>query len=184
MNLTEIKTTLALLFDPGQVVGVSGIRLNDTMSKKFYTDLDLAAAVIERADASRNFKGIYISLQMLKEDSTSDKRKDIASYVHLMIDFDRKTKNGNASDEERRTIEAVMQEAREWLSGILQSEPLVADTGNGFHLIFKLQPFTADERAMVLLKECILAVKTRFERPGLNLEIDASVAEPEQLTRC
>ncbi|HXJ87786.1 MAG TPA: hypothetical protein VMS18_13275 [Candidatus Binatia bacterium] len=179
-----IYNTLALLFEPGQVVGVSGIRLNDTMSKKFYTDLDLAAAIIERADASGNFKGIYISLQMLKEGRTSDKRKDIASYVHLMIDFDRKTKNGNASDEERRTIEAVMQEAKQWLSGILQTEPLLADTGNGFHLVFKLQPLAANEQAMSLLKECILAVKAKFERPGLNLEIDASVSEPEQLTRC
>lgn len=182
--METVKRTLRLLFELGQVVGVSGIRLNDTMSKKFYTDLDLAAAVIERADASGNFKGIYISLQMLMEGSTSDKRKDVASYVHLMIDFDRKVKNGNASDEERSAIEQVMQEAREWLSGILQSEPLVADTGNGFHLVFKLQPFAAGERAMSFLKECIQAVKAKFERPWLNLEIDASVAEPEQLTRC
>jgi hypothetical protein len=179
-----INKTLAQLFDPDQVIGVSGIRLNDTMSKKFFTDLDKAAAVIEKADASGKFKGIYVSLQVLKQGVTSDKRKDVESYVHLMIDFDRKTKNGNASDEERSAIEQVTQEAKEWLCGILGSEPLVADTGNGFHLVFKVQPFAADERAMALLKECILAVKARFEKPGLNLEIDTSVAEPEQLTRC
>jgi hypothetical protein len=180
----EIKRTLSLLLEPGQVIGVSGIRLNDTMSKKFLPDIDKAAAVIEKADVSRNFKGIYVTLQVLKEGSTSDKRKDVASYVHLMIDFDRKKKNGNASDEERSAIEEAMQEARKWLSGILESEPLVADTGNGFHLIFKLQPFAADERAMALLRECILAVKAKLEEPGLNLEVDTSVAEPEQLTRC
>lgn len=179
-----INNTLALLFEPGHVIGVSGIRLNDTMSKKFFTDIDQAAAVIEKADRSGKFKGIYLSLQVLKAGSTSDRRRDVASYVHLMIDFDRNVKDGNASDDERCAIEKVMLEAKEWLSGILGSEPLVADTGNGFHLIFKLQPFAADERAMALLKECILAVKTRFEKPGVNLEIDASVAEPEQLTRC
>ena len=183
MMTDSIKKMLAQLFEPGQVIGVSGIKLNNTMSKKFFTDVDNAAAVIEKADASGNFKGIYVTLQLLKPGSTSDKRTDVASYVHLMIDFDRKAKNGNASDEERCAIEQVMQEAKEWLCGILESEPLVADTGNGFHLVFKLQPFAADERAMSLLKECILAVKARFEKSGLNLEIDASVAEPEQLTR-
>ena len=56
-----------------------------------------------------------MSLQALKAGSTSDKRRDVASYVHLMIDFDRKTKNGDASHQERIAIEQVMQEAREWL---------------------------------------------------------------------
>jgi hypothetical protein len=184
MMTDAVKKTLVLLFEPGQVIGVSGIKLDDTMTKKFYTDMDRAAAVIEKADSSGKFKGLYMTLQMLKGGSTSDKRRDVSSYIHLMIDFDRREKNGNASDEERSAIEEVVQEAKEWLCAILESEPLVADTGNGFHLVFKLAPFAADERAMGLPKECILAVKSKFEKPGLNLEIDASVAEPEQPTRC
>jgi len=43
-----INKSLALLFDPDQVIWVSAIRLNDTMSKRFFTDLDKAAAVIKR----------------------------------------------------------------------------------------------------------------------------------------
>jgi hypothetical protein len=184
MMTQDIKKTLALLFEPGQVIAVSGIKLDGTMTKKFYTDMDQAAAVIEKADASGKFKGIYVNLQQTKDGSTSDRRADVALYAHLMIDFDRKVKNGNATDEERRAIEEVMQEAKEWLCEMLQSEPAVADTGNGFHVVFKLEPFAADDQAMHLLKECISAVKAKFEDPDSNVEIDATVAEPEQLTRC
>ena len=180
----DIKKTLSLLFEPGQVISVSGIKLDDTMTKKFYTDMDRAAAVIEKADGSAKFKGIYINLQKLMDSSTSDTRKDVALYTNFMIDLDRRVKNGNATDEERSTVEKIMQEAKGWLCEVLKSEPLVADTGNGFHLVFKLEPFVAHNQAMDLLKECIAAVKVRFEKPDVNVEIDVTVAEPEQLTRC
>ncbi|MGA8214952.1 MAG: hypothetical protein WB799_15250 [Candidatus Sulfotelmatobacter sp.] len=180
----DIRKTLALLFEPGQVIAVSGIKLDDTMSKKFYTDMDQAASVIEKADESGKFKGIYLNLQKLKDGSTSDTRKDVALYTNLMIDFDRTVKNGNATNEERSAVEKVLQETSRWLCEVLESEPFVADTGNGFHLVFKLEPFVADSQAMGLLKECIAAVKARFEKPDVNVEIDVTVAEPEQLTRC
>jgi hypothetical protein len=180
----DIKKTLALLFEPGQVIAVSGITLDGTMSKKFYPDMDQAAAVIEKADGSGKFKGLYLNLQKLKDGSTSDTRKDVALYTNFMIDFDRKVKAGNATDDERGAIERVMQQAKGWLCEVLNSEPLVADTGNGFHLVFKLEPFVADSEAMGLLKECIVAVKARFEKPDVNVEVDVTVAEPEQLTRC
>jgi hypothetical protein len=184
MMTEDLKKTLALLFDPDQVIAVSGIKLDGTMTKKFYTDMGKAAVVIEKADESGKFKGIYLNLQKLRNGSTSDTRKDVALYTNFMIDFDRKVKNGNATDEERSAIEKVTQEAKRWLCEVLESEPLVADTGNGFHLVFRLEPFVADSQAMGVLKECIAAVKTRFEEPEVNVEIDVTVAEPEQLTRC
>jgi hypothetical protein len=34
--MEEVEKTVALLFESGQVIGVSGIKLNDTMTKKVF----------------------------------------------------------------------------------------------------------------------------------------------------
>jgi hypothetical protein len=44
MTLTEIHKMLALLFEPGQVIGVSGIKLDGAMTKEFGADPNNADA--------------------------------------------------------------------------------------------------------------------------------------------
>jgi hypothetical protein len=49
----NVKKTLALPFEPGQVIGVSGIRPDGTLTKRSCTGMDKAAAVIERHPEDR-----------------------------------------------------------------------------------------------------------------------------------
>ena len=68
--------------------------------------MDQAASVIEKADESGKFKGIYLNLQKLKDGSTSDTRKDVALYTNLMIVF-------RPHGEERQRHERGAQRRRE-----------------------------------------------------------------------
>ena len=124
--------------------------------------------------------------------SLTDKRQDIAQYVRFLVDIDRRHKRVdgvrvNASEEERNSLRKVADEVNKWVSGILGAHPLVADSGNGFHLCWHLRPnaFTdaiaPNEDNKTTYKECLLAIKQRFDSE--SVEIDASLSEPEQIIR-
>ena len=162
------------------------------MAKDAFARIDQAAAFAEALDRDPNVTNIYVNLQQLKPGSTTDKRQDVEQYTHFLVDIDRRHKkvNGvrvNASEEERDLLRKAADEVREWVSGILEAHPRVADSGNGFHLCWDLRPssfgpcITPNEENQNTYKECLLAIGQRFDSEVV--EIDASLSEPEQIIR-
>jgi hypothetical protein len=149
------------------------------------------AEFAEALDQDPVVTNIYVNLQQLKPGSLTDKRQDVARYVRFLLDIDRKNKKidgvrVNANEEERDSLRKVAEEVSKWVSSILRAHPLVADSGNGFHLSWNLRlAFTdaiaPDEDNKTSYKECLLAIKQRFDSE--SVEIDASLSEPEQIIR-
>jgi hypothetical protein len=186
-HLSEIRDTLDMLFKDGDTIIVSRLFTDrEGMAKDAFNSLEQAAAFAEAQDQDTNIAGIYINVQRLKPGSTSDKRPDVAAYMHFMVDFDRRNKKVdgvrvNANENERNELFAAMKEANAWISRVLEARPLVADTGNGFHLVWDIKPVPCTVENEKTIKECLLAIKQKFGKG--NVEIDTSVAEPNQLTR-
>jgi hypothetical protein len=187
--MSEILDTLKLLFQEGETVVVSHLFSDRKgMQKQFFTRVSDAAEYAQHEDTNTEVVATYVNIQRLKPSAIADKRDDIAAYTHFFVDFDRKVKKDankdymNATDAEREELFQTMRQTLLWLNGILGAKPLIGDSGNGFHLIYTLdRPCKPDLETMQTLRECLLAIKEKYESG--NVEIDVSVAEPEQLAR-
>jgi hypothetical protein len=191
--ISPIHETLSLLFKDGDAIIISSLRTHgDFMEKKAFASIDEAEGFAEALDQDFAVANIYVNLQQLKPGSLTDKRQDVASYVRFLVDIDRKNKKVggvrvNASEEERDSLRKVADKVTKWVSGILGAHPLLADSGNGFHLCWYLRPnaFTdaiaPNEDNKITYKECLLAIKQRFDSE--SVEIDAILSEPEQIIR-
>jgi hypothetical protein len=189
----EIRSTLGLMFKDGDAIVVSHfVRGDKALYKAAFHAVDAASAHAESLDADTRVAAIYVNLQQLKQGSMTDKRTDAEAYVRFLVDIDRRNKKVNGvkvmgTDEERAELWAVAQEVNKWVSGLLEAHCLVADSGNGYHLCWNLRPnafasaIACGHDNQVLVKDCLLAVKQRFDSD--LVEIDDSLGEPEQIIR-
>jgi hypothetical protein len=160
--------------------------------ERFCTGVDEAAALIERSYQREDIKAIWSNLQRLQPGSTKRKNETIDSYTNLLIDIDRKTKKDaqgrkvNATEEERK----VLLEAANQVAAFLSQEfgqPVFADSGNGYHLSWHIgdvmdwEKGIPVEEGQKLYKRLLALLKKKFERPDLNVEIDASLSDETQL---
>ena len=189
---SKIHATLSLQFQYGDAIIISHLRADSNkMAKDAFARIDQAAAFAEALDRDPTVTNIYVNLQQLKPGSTTDKRQDVEQYTHFLVDIDRRHKKVdgvrvNASEEERASLRKAAEEVRGWVSGILEAYPRFADSGNGFHLCWDLQPssfgpITPTEENQTTYKECLLAIGQRFDSE--LVEIDPSLSEPEQIIR-
>jgi hypothetical protein len=161
-------------------------------TEHFCAGVDEAAALIERSYQRGDIKAIWSNLQRLKPGSSQRKKEFIESYTNLLIDIDRKSKKEaqgrkvNATEEERD----VLLESANRVAAFLSPEfgqPVLADSGNGYHLSWRIGDATdwgkgvPVEEAQKLYKRLLLLLKRRLERPDLNMEIDASLADETQV---
>lgn len=190
---SPIHRTLSLLFHEGDTIIVSRTLANsDKFLKQTFDSIDKAAKFAEAQDRDPDVTNIYVNLQQLKPGATTDRREDVAAYVRFLVDIDRKIKSVDgkrvmASDDERDALRKAANEVSRWVSRILDCHPLLADSGNGFHLCWNLRPvpfgsaIAPSQDNQDLYRECLSAIKQRFDDG--TVEIDASISEPEQIIR-
>jgi hypothetical protein len=184
----DIRTTLDLLYKPGDSICIAGTTPDGRMKQKIVNSIDDAERIITKADASGSYNNIYVNLQHLKPDAADVKRESFDRYTHFAVDIDRKSKmvnkvHVNATDEEVKHLKAVSDEVTRYLTRQLGQSPAVAFTGNGYHLIFRiLGEYAASDLHMLTMKDCLRALKVKYDSD--LVDIDISVAEPEQLVRC
>jgi len=152
----EILRACATLFVPGQVVELRALdattpdwRKPHTVSGYFDDWTKLAAAA-----TALTAKGTYITLNPVNpallarssnrvravggsEATTND--ADIISRRWLPIDCDPVRPSGiSASDEEHAAALDRVEQVRTYLGGLGWPEPVVADSGNGAHLLYRI----------------------------------------------
>jgi hypothetical protein len=107
--------------------------------------------------------------------------EDIVHLNWLLIDFDPKRQpNTAATDGEKAEAEGSMQEVRSVLGELGWPDPVVADSGNGFHLLYRID-LPNDEQSRALVKFALVAIANRFSTAAV--EIDRSVYNPSRITR-
>ena len=153
----EIRRTLHLLCAPGDLHELRVLHVpapTPTEPKReitrfgYFTDREQFADAAAAEDAP----GIYFTLNpgnpaLLKradhvvrrakqKECTSD--EDIIRRRWLLIDADPKRERGSATVQEKANAEAMAQGVRAWLAGCGFSAPIFADSGNGFHLLYRV----------------------------------------------
>jgi P4 family phage/plasmid primase-like protien len=112
-------------------------------------------------------------------------KMEIARRSNLLLDFDPKRPEGiSATTEEKERARTVSKAALAFLRNEHGwPEPMICDSGNGFHFIFKVDLSVADE-TQVLVQTALLALDQRFGKDSESIiNVDVSVADPNRLTK-
>ena len=157
--------------------------------ERFCNGVAEAAALIERTYNNPDIGAIWTNIQRLKPGSDKRRKSEtIDAYTNIVIDIDRKVKKidgqkVNATDAERQVLYDVALEINGFLPKTLGAG-VIADSGNGYHLSWRLkdEPFpVAPEDGQPLYARLLSLLKAKFEKPELNMEIDASLADDTQV---
>lgn len=114
-----------------------------------------------------------------KGDSVSD--RDIKSRRWLLIDLDPKRPAGiSSSDEEKAHAWDTAQEIKEFLHRHEFLDPIICDSGNGFHLLYRIDLKNNDESAK-LVKSILEILSEKFDNE--YVDIDKSVFNASRIVK-
>ncbi len=193
-DIAQAERALRLLFDEGQVVELRAIGKNnsgypETFSGYFDDYKKLAAAAIT---ANKN-GNVYFTLNPVKPDllarrcnrSVSIRGRDpstaddnILRRQWLPIDLDAQRASGiSASDlEHNLALEHAEEIRRHLVQNLGWAEPIYADSGNGAHLLFRID-LPADDDGLV--KRVLAKLAERFDNDDVH--VDTGVFNPARI---
>lgn len=142
---------------------------------------------------SRSAKGVYYTLNPLKPDLLARRcyRLDWAGEGELAEDRDVLVRRWllvdadpirdpliSATDAEKMLARQTVQDVRDFLRGHSWPEPLLADSGNGYHLLYRVD-VPADDGGVVA--GVLRALAQRFDTD--RVKIDQSVFNPARICK-
>jgi hypothetical protein len=192
MPLAEIRHALELLVEPGSVVElrVPKTRRRGTISG-YFNDWD---ALAHHADAlSGQAEGVYITANPVAPDlarcanhvvdfarhTTTD--ADIIRRRRLLIEFDPCRASGiSSTDIEHQAALDRARRVRDWLGARGRVGSILADSGNGGHLLYPID-LPNDGPSATLLKRCLDALDLQFSDG--QVIIDSGTANAARLVK-
>ena len=165
--VSGIAPVLAVLAAPGGVTEVRALAENCTHSG-YFTDTAALVRCVEALDTDPSIHGIYVTLnevnpallarranrikmRLTRSDSTTGDR-DITRRRWLPLDIDPVRPGGKAG------------EIADWLSGLGFPEPVRGDSGNGAHLLYRID-LPNDESSKNLIRQCLVSLDVLFSDP-------------------
>jgi hypothetical protein len=174
----ELLRALRLLVDPDATHEARSIPAGRSVPVR---GSDLAGAVLaieQIADGS----GTYLTLNPVRPDLKGAARvADVLARRHLLIDVDPvRPSNANATDAEKHEAERVIGAVAADLERRGWPGPLVIDSGNGWHLIYRLD-LPNDKLSQQLTGRCLKALAAAHDTPGAN--VDTKVHNASRITK-
>jgi len=146
MNLNTVKYTFELI-KPNQLIEVRVI--GSKTYSGYFREVDVLISELEKFENDN----VYFVLNEINEacysreqkDKFYDKPKnttsdnDIVSKQWLLIDVDTKRATGvSSTDEEKNKSKVIANKVYKYLRDIGFNDPICADSGNGFHFLYKI----------------------------------------------
>ena len=196
INEAEIRKTIALLKPDGQLfeirfIGNSG-RLNFS---GYFTDADTLINRLQHL-APTEEGNIYITLneinkacysrqqrdQFIKNCKTNTSDGDVTGYDWLLLDFDPKRPAGtSASDAELQKAHSTAQKVFRYLNSKGWARPIIAMSGNGYHLLYKIYFVNSSERSR-LVEKTLKSLNMLFG-DETTVEVDTTVFNPSRICK-
>ncbi len=177
-----IRAALDILPEPGSVVECRVPNTRQGTLSGYYDNLDALAAAVHDLDGT--VPAIYGTLNSVNPDllaravnrlepyakhTTGD--QDILRRRWLPLDFDPVRPSGISSTNAEHAAALQRAEAvRDWLAGGGWPDPVSIDSGNGAHLLYRVDlPNTPD--ALQLVTRCLEALAFQFSDAGVNVNV-------------
>jgi hypothetical protein len=190
---SDILAGLKLLCEPGEVYELRCPRTSHDGTVSGYFD-DLTKLAYHADYWSGVAPSVYLTLNPVNRDllaraanriqrrakaTTAD--HEVARRRRLLLDFDPVRPAGvSSTEEEHAAALARVQECKDWLAAQGLPEPLLADSGNGGHLVYGLD-LPNDDPSRLLVENFLKAVATRFSDG--KLKVDVSVFNAARISK-
>ncbi len=186
-----IRRTLGVLIEPGTVVELRA--LNKGWTRSGYFD-DHDALAEEAVELDRQGWQVYVTMNPVKEAllaraanrvverpkaTTSD--NDVTRRRWLLVDFDpTRPSEISATMGEKKAAYERAKEVRAYLKVEGWPEPVIADSGNGFHFLYRVD-LPNDRESRELVKGVLEALAFKFDDD--RAKIDTSVHNAARIVR-
>lgn len=175
-----INKTLELFLQPGAILEVRALKCWDrnpefTSNRTgYFDDVSKAIQEIEKLERSWHPQGIYVTLNPVKldllaraanrikraEKDQSTSNEDILSRKWMLVDFDPVRPAGvSATELELWNAREQARLCGVWLADNGFGNPVAAMSGNGLHLLYRIDE-PADDNG--LIKDCLSALSAKF----------------------
>jgi len=180
-----IDRVISIIAEPGAVVEVRAIA-DGAIHSGYFDDRAALVRAVEALDADPSVAGVYVTLNTVnptllarranrirmrltrRDATTSD--ADILRRRWLPIDIDPKRPAGvSSTDGEHRAALDAAERVAAYLSEQGFPEPLRADSGNGAHLLYRID-LPNDEPSAALVKGVLSALDALFSNDAVSVD--------------
>ncbi len=192
-SAAELPKTLGALFNDNAVIELRTFKDGATFSGYFDNHAELVKHAARHDERGHD---VYITLNELLDDlayrrynridrikgreaTTSD--KDIKRRRYLFVDADPKRPSGiSSTDEEKSRSKDLILEIRKHLNGLGWPDPIVCDSGNGYHLLYPID-LPNDQASLNLVAGVLDALDFKFSDE--KTEVDTGTKNAARITK-
>jgi len=152
----------------------------------YFDEREAFVRQVQRIDKDEKTKAIYVTLnpipsalmsqengsknKAIKPRKNTTKDNDIERRRLILIDLDPKREaNTNATNKEKDEAEKLSREIASFLKDKGFPEPVRADSGNGFHLLYRIKA-KADKDSKATLSAFLKALSVRFSSDAVDVD--------------
>ena len=181
-NVSELLDAALMVLEPGSVAELRILKTKKKTVSGYFDDFDKLAAAAAEWDGKA--PGVYVTLNAVNpdllarsvnhltewaENTTSD--TDIVRRRWLPIDCDPMRASGiSSTEEEHDAATARAKEIGGWLRGQGWPRPIWADSGNGGHLLYRID-LPNDSESTLLVQRCLEALDLRFSDGAVTVDV-------------
>jgi hypothetical protein len=197
-RVARVAAALRLFVADGQVTQLVALDVRRRGERKhtesgFFDSAHLEDMARAALSVTAHAHGVYFTLNPVKPDRLARRAnrvdwagegelaadKDILCRRWLLIDADpQRDSKVSSTDAEKAAAHGVILEVRDYLGGRGWPAPVLGDSGNGYHLLYRID-LPADEGGLV--QRVLLALAQRFDTDAAK--IDQSVFNPSRLCK-
>ena len=193
LNEKEIRKAIEVLHPDGELFEVRAID-GKWNASGYFRDADTLIQQLQYAKI-RPSANIYITLNAIKDDCYSRKQHDkieeyanptttdadVIGYKWLMIDLDPvRTSGVSSSDAELAAAKAKANEIYLYMQQQGWSEPVIAVSGNGVHLLYNVAVKNDDDR-IDLFRKALQALNAMFA--DSTIDVDVKTFNPARICK-
>lgn len=189
----EVRKALGILFQPGDLfeVRIIGTAKKDILSG-YFKDADTMIAAFDKVNL-RN-RNVYVTLNSVSHDCfsraqhemmmagvTSTQDEDVRGYQWLFVDLDPVRMAGiSSTDDELMAAKQLARKVYQYLYNLGFEEPVKALSGNGCHLLYRVQ-VRNDPDGRALIEKCLKVLSSMFDTD--TVKIDTTNYNPSRICK-
>ncbi len=190
----NIQAAIKTLFGPGQVVELRVPKTKQGTISGYFNDHSKLTEILE--ELSGEVGAVYYTLNPVNPallarannrikayaaELTNDAADNILRRAWLLVDCDPARPAGVSSTaEEKRAAKQLVSEVRDYLKSLGWSDPVIGDSGNGYHLLYRID-LPNDEESRKLVESVLKALAARFDTSAVK--IDQKVFNASRITK-
>jgi len=195
-DLNEIRRACKVIISgakQGRVVEVRALKTPYGTCSGYYTDTTIVQGVYDLS-SDESVPNVYWTIQELKRDLaagavniihknviTTTNDDGVERYLYIPFDCDPKRPAGTSSTEtEKAYSHDVACEIRDFLSINYGIESILADSGNGYHVLIRVDMAVSDA-TVELVKKLLAALNAKFGTE--RVDVDTTVYNPSRILK-